>query len=80
MVIKENEQAVDPVQVETGEDALVGKPDVSSVELPFLGRSARVVGDWNSVDASETPQEKTSVASLANPSSTGISTGSVRNR
>ena len=67
MVIKDDDQAVDLVQEETTEDAQMGTPDVSSVPLPFLGRSARVVGDWNSVDASETPHEKNKRGELGKP-------------
>ncbi len=35
-----------------------GPPDAEVAPLPYLGRSVRLVGDWQSVDASKTPHEK----------------------
>ena len=35
--------------------------------LPYLGRSVRVVGDWKSVDAGETPHEKNKRGELGKP-------------
>ena len=35
-----------------------GTLDTEVAPLPYLGRSVRIVGDWRSVDASETPHEK----------------------
>ncbi|MEE8518848.1 MAG: reductive dehalogenase domain-containing protein, partial [Dehalococcoidia bacterium] len=35
--------------------------------LPYLGRSVRVVGDWRSVDSSETPHEKNKRGELGKP-------------
>lgn len=35
--------------------------------LPYLGRSVRIVGDWNSVDAAETPHEKNKRGELGKP-------------
>ncbi len=36
----------------------VERPDGHAAPMPYLGRSVRVVGDWRSVDASQTPHEK----------------------
>ncbi len=35
--------------------------------VPYLGRSVRVVGDWQSVDASQTPHEKNKRGELGKP-------------
>ena len=35
--------------------------------IPYLGRSVRVVGDWRSVDASQTPHEKNKRGELGKP-------------
>jgi ferredoxin len=35
--------------------------------IPYLGRSVRVVGDWQSVDASQTPHEKNKRGELGKP-------------
>jgi hypothetical protein len=33
-------------------------PATTAAPLPYLGRSVRIVGDWQSVDATSTPHEK----------------------
>jgi hypothetical protein len=35
--------------------------------LPYLGRSVKVVGDWRSVDAAQTPHEKNKRGELGKP-------------
>ncbi len=69
MVIEE--PAVKPVPEESPEGSVEvtngNKPDVKLPEKPFLGRSARIVGDWESVDASETPHEKNKRGELGKP-------------
>ena len=35
--------------------------------MPYLGRSVRIVGDWQSVDSSQTPHEKNKRGELGKP-------------
>ena len=41
--------------------------DATWEPVPYLGRSVRVVGDWQSVDASQTPHEKNKRGELGKP-------------
>ena len=42
-------------------------PSPAAESLPYLGRSVRMVGDWQSVDASQTPHEKNKRGELGKP-------------
>ena len=42
-------------------------PATTAAPLPYLGRSARIVGDWQSVDATSTPHEKNKRGELGKP-------------
>ncbi|MCH7608691.1 MAG: 4Fe-4S dicluster domain-containing protein [Chloroflexi bacterium] len=48
-------KSTEPARPETGEP------------LPYLGRSVRIVGDWRSVDATQTPHEKNKRGELGKP-------------
>jgi len=43
------------------------QPAAAQAPLPYLGRSVRIVGDWKSVDASNTPHEKNKRGELGKP-------------
>ncbi len=61
------ERAVEPVPEESIAFTNGDEPEVKAPEAPYLGRSARIVGDWKSVDASETPHEKNTRGELGQP-------------
>ena len=65
MVIEE--RAVEPVPEESVAFTNGDEPEVKAPETPYLGRSARIVGDWESVDASDTPHEKNKRGELGQP-------------
>jgi reductive dehalogenase len=71
MVSDNDEQAATQVEESQGRD---GNGDdngnghkASSPEYPYLGRSVRVVGPWESVDAANTPHEKNKRGELGKP-------------
>ena len=45
----------------------IDAPVTTAAPLPYLGRSARIVGDWQSVDATSTPHEKNKRGELGKP-------------
>ena len=52
----------------TNGDSPKGKPEnVAVAGAPDFGRSARIVGDWQSVDAAQTPHEKNKRGELGKP-------------
>ena len=42
-------------------------PATTAAPLPYLGRSARIVGAWQSVDTTSTPHEKNKRGELRKP-------------
>ena len=69
MVIKDAKKVVRQEEKPPGQgaDGAQGEAGTSSVPYPDLGRSVRVVGNWRSVDASETPHEKNRRGELGKP-------------
>ena len=41
--------------------------ETEAIPLPYLGRSVKVVGDWHSMDAAQTPHEKNKRGELGKP-------------
>jgi epoxyqueuosine reductase QueG len=67
MALKSDEQTAIQGEEQQGGDTH-GNGDKASTPLyPYLGRSARVVGPWQSVDAAETPHEKNKRGELGKP-------------
>ncbi len=48
------------------EDVETNVPEAAE-PLPYLGRSVRIVGDWRSIDATQTPHEKNKRGELGKP-------------
>ena len=67
MVIKEEEQPSSQPEEQTtsGKDTSEKLPTV--LDAPYFGRTARIVGSWESVDASGTPHEKNKRGELGKP-------------
>jgi hypothetical protein len=80
MVANNDEQTTTQVEARQGRDGNGDEHKASPGEYPYLGRSVRVVGPWESVDATNTPHEKNKRGELEIPCSTGISTGPRRTR
>jgi len=63
-VIKDEERTAEPVENQETN----GSQEKLSIPLaPYFGRTARVVGDWQSVDAAGTPHEKNKRGELGKP-------------
>jgi epoxyqueuosine reductase QueG len=67
MVIKHDEQSTTPGEEQQGRDGTSNGHQASIPEYPYLGRSVRVVGRWESVDAATTPHEKNKRGELGKP-------------
>jgi epoxyqueuosine reductase QueG len=67
MVLKSDEQTTIRENAQQGGDTNGNGDKVCTPEYPYLGRSARVVGPWQSVDAAETPHEKNKRGELGKP-------------
>ena len=67
MVIKEEGQASSQPEEQTtsGKNTSENLPTV--LDAPYFGRTARIVGSWESVDASGTPHEKNKRGELGKP-------------
>ena len=53
--------------IETSESGTALPDEPAGSPLPYLGRSVRIVGDWRSVNAAETPHEKNKRGELGKP-------------
>ena len=67
MVIKEENPDIKFSDEQVTPEANDNGHPASRPELPYLGRSVRVVGSWESVDASGTPHEKNKRGELGKP-------------
>ena len=67
MVIKEEEKASAQVEEQTISSAETSEKLATVADAPYFGRTARIVGDWESVDASITPHEKNKRGELGKP-------------
>jgi reductive dehalogenase len=67
MVTENGEQTTTGGEEQQGEDRNGNGHKASFPEYPYLGRSVRVVGSWESVDAAETPHEKNKRGELGKP-------------
>jgi reductive dehalogenase len=67
MGLKSDGQTAIQGEEQRGGDTHGNSDKASTPEYPYLGRSARVVGPWRSVDAAETPHEKNKRGELGKP-------------
>ncbi len=67
MVTKHDEQTTTQEEGQQGRDGNGNGHKASVPEYPYLGRSVRVVGPWESVDAANTPHEKNKRGELGKP-------------
>ena len=67
MVIKEKKQAEERPEGQSEDEARKNGDRPVAADAPYLGRSARVVGDWKPVEASSSPHEKNKRGELGKP-------------
>lgn len=67
MVSRNDAQTTTQGEEQQGRDGNCNGHKASPPESPYLGRSARVVGPWESVDAATTPHEKNKRGELGKP-------------
>jgi ferredoxin len=67
MVAKHDEQTMEQAEAQHAHNGTGNGHPPTTPEHPYLGRSARVVGHWESVDAATTPHEKNKRGELGKP-------------
>jgi reductive dehalogenase len=67
MVINNDQQTATRGEEQQGRDRNSNGQKANTPEYPYLGRSVRVVGPWESVDAATTPHEKNKRGELGKP-------------
>jgi reductive dehalogenase len=67
MVANNDEQTTTQAEAQHSQDGDGNGAQANMPGYPYLGRSARVIGRWESVDAAETPHEKNKRGELGKP-------------
>jgi hypothetical protein len=67
MTMKDGAQTTTQCEEQQARDTNGNEHKTNTAEYPYLGRSARVVGPWESVDAATTPHEKNKRGELGKP-------------